>query len=72
MFFFFFKVPIDYVTVALNSIPNFEADPNTSSGKVMPHHQCTIHLNCESVDDILTAHAEGSTGAFPERYDYLK
>ncbi|KAK7602288.1 hypothetical protein V9T40_009729 [Parthenolecanium corni] len=59
--------PVTKINVALNNILNFEADPNTSPGQLMPHHQCTIHLNCESVDDILSAHAEGSAGVFPKR-----
>ena len=40
--------PVCKINVAVNKIPNFLANPNTSPGSVEPHHRCTIHLNCEN------------------------
>ena len=38
------------INVAVDRLPNFLADPNNkeNANKVMPHHRCTIHLNCEN------------------------
>ncbi len=33
----------------------------------MPHHQCTIHLNSETVDDIHTAYLEAQNGRYSTR-----
>ena len=40
--------PVCKINVAVNKIPNFLSNPNTSPDTVMPHHRCTIHLNCEN------------------------
>ena len=36
--------------MAVNRIPNFLANPNTQNNpnEILPHHRCTIHLNCEN------------------------
>ena len=38
------------INVAVDRLPNFLADPNNEENmnEVMPHHRCTIHLNCEN------------------------
>lgn len=40
--------PVTKLNVAVNQLPNFTADPNTRGAEPMPHHRCTIHLNCEN------------------------
>ncbi|KAL2083113.1 hypothetical protein ACEWY4_020886 [Coilia grayii] len=42
--------PVTKINVAVDRLPNFLAAPNVSEGVPGPHHQCSIHLNCESVD----------------------
>lgn len=39
--------------MAVNRLPDFLAAPNTPRGQPLPHHQCSIHLNCE---DTLLVH----------------
>ena len=41
------------LSVAVNRLPDFLAAPNTPRGQPLPHHQCSIHLNCE---DTLLVH----------------
>ena len=55
-------------TVAVKEIPNFLADPNKKTGEVMPHHQATIHLNCEHSDLIHDAFLDAQQGKFSKRY----
>ena len=33
--------------MAVNRLPDFLAAPNAPGGQPLPHHQCSIHLNCE-------------------------
>ena len=56
--------PVCKINVALDKIPNFLADPNTSSDGVMPHHQATIHLNCEDSDMIEQAYNDAKSGIY--------
>ena len=37
------------INLAVNKLPNFRADLNVSEHTPMPHHQCTIHINCENM-----------------------
>ncbi|KAM6184609.1 pyridine nucleotide-disulfide oxidoreductase domain-containing protein 2 [Rhynchocyon petersi] len=39
--------PVTKINVAVDRLPNFLAVPNTRGGQPLPHHQCSIHLNCE-------------------------
>ena len=48
--------PVCKINVAVNKIPNFLANPNTSPDSVMPHHRCTIHINCEKTEMIEDAY----------------
>ncbi|KAF3842096.1 hypothetical protein F7725_024047 [Dissostichus mawsoni] len=41
--------PVTKINVAVDKLPNFLACP-TPDNKPGPHHQCSIHLNCESVE----------------------
>ena len=50
--------PVTKINVAVNQLPNFLANPCKEINQVMPHHRCTIHLNCESTDLIEKAYAE--------------
>ena len=54
-------------TVAVDKLPNFLASP-TPDGKPGPHHQCSIHLNCESVELLETAYKEAMNGRPSARY----
>ncbi|XP_065152113.1 pyridine nucleotide-disulfide oxidoreductase domain-containing protein 2 isoform X2 [Paramisgurnus dabryanus] len=54
--------PVTKINVALDKLPNFLAAPNSSDGKPGPHHQCSIHLNCESVEVLEDAYREGQLG----------
>ncbi|XP_069423582.1 pyridine nucleotide-disulfide oxidoreductase domain-containing protein 2 isoform X8 [Ovis canadensis] len=47
------KSPVTKINVAVNRLPDFLAAPNTPRGQPLPHHQCSIHLNCE---DTLLVH----------------
>ncbi|XP_061259037.1 pyridine nucleotide-disulfide oxidoreductase domain-containing protein 2 isoform X2 [Bos javanicus] len=47
------KSPVTKINVAVNRLPDFLAAPNTPGGQPLPHHQCSIHLNCE---DTLLVH----------------
>ncbi|XP_004370070.1 pyridine nucleotide-disulfide oxidoreductase domain-containing protein 2 [Trichechus manatus latirostris] len=39
--------PVTKINVAIDRLPNFLAMPNAPGGQPLPHHQCSIHLNCE-------------------------
>ena len=54
--------PVCKINVALDKIPNFLADPNESRESVMPHHQATIHLNCEESEMIEEAYNDAKRG----------
>ncbi|KAM7408732.1 hypothetical protein PAMA_002450 [Pampus argenteus] len=53
--------PVTKINVAVDKLPNFLASP-TADYKPRPHHQCSIHLNCESVDILETAYKEAMNG----------
>ncbi|XP_051507311.1 pyridine nucleotide-disulfide oxidoreductase domain-containing protein 2 [Myxocyprinus asiaticus] len=54
--------PVTKINVAVDKLPNFLAAPNSADGKPGPHHQCSIHLNCESVELLEEAYREGQQG----------
>ncbi|GFN80432.1 pyridine nucleotide-disulfide oxidoreductase domain-containing protein 2 [Plakobranchus ocellatus] len=54
--------PVTKINVAVDRLPNFIADPNTSESDPMPHHQCTIHLNCEDSSLIHDAYLDAQQG----------
>ncbi|XP_007938166.1 pyridine nucleotide-disulfide oxidoreductase domain-containing protein 2 [Orycteropus afer afer] len=39
--------PVTKINVAVDRLPNFLAAPSAPGGQPLPHHQCSIHLNCE-------------------------
>uniref|UniRef100_A0A3B4B966 Pyridine nucleotide-disulfide oxidoreductase domain-containing protein 2 n=1 Tax=Periophthalmus magnuspinnatus TaxID=409849 RepID=A0A3B4B966_9GOBI len=53
--------PVTKINVAVDKLPNFLAAP-TPDNKPGPHHQCSIHLNCESVEVLETAYREAMHG----------
>ncbi|XP_071770277.1 pyridine nucleotide-disulfide oxidoreductase domain-containing protein 2 [Centroberyx gerrardi] len=53
--------PVTKINVAVDKLPNFLACP-TPDGKPGPHHQCSIHLNCESVEVLETAYKDAING----------
>ncbi|XP_068183413.1 pyridine nucleotide-disulfide oxidoreductase domain-containing protein 2-like [Antennarius striatus] len=53
--------PFTKINVAVDKLPNFLACP-TPDDKPGPHHQCTIHLNSDSVEVQETAYKEAVNG----------
>ncbi|XP_022052722.1 pyridine nucleotide-disulfide oxidoreductase domain-containing protein 2 [Acanthochromis polyacanthus] len=53
--------PVTKINVAVDKLPNFLAAP-TPDDKPGPHHQCSIHLNCESVEVLETAYKDALNG----------
>jgi len=56
--------PVCKINVAVNKLPNFLANPNTDDNVVMPHHKCTIHLNCEQTEMIDEAYQDATKGQY--------
>uniref|UniRef100_A0A667Y5U0 Pyridine nucleotide-disulfide oxidoreductase domain-containing protein 2 n=1 Tax=Myripristis murdjan TaxID=586833 RepID=A0A667Y5U0_9TELE len=56
-----FTSPVTKINVAVDKLPNFLAAP-TPDGKPGPHHQCSIHLNCESVAVLEAAYKDAMNG----------
>ena len=52
--------PVTKINVAVDKLPNFVADPNKENGAIMPHHRCTIHMNCENSDLLEKAYTEAA------------
>ncbi|KAE9552722.1 hypothetical protein FO519_004039 [Halicephalobus sp. NKZ332] len=52
---------------ALSELPNFSALPNSGNNIVMPHHQATIHLNCENMDVLDSAFRDYQRGSWSKR-----
>ena len=55
------------INLAVNKLPNFIADPNESENKLMPHHRCTIHINCENMKLIDDAFNEANLHNKPHK-----
>ncbi|CAF0707112.1 unnamed protein product [Brachionus calyciflorus] len=49
------------INLAVNQLPNFTADPNLRGNTPMPHHQSTIHINCENMQLIDDAYTEAKS-----------
>ncbi|KAF3827822.1 hypothetical protein GH733_001057 [Mirounga leonina] len=41
------KSPVTKINVAVDRLPDFLVAPNAPGGQPLPHHQGSIHLNCE-------------------------
>ncbi|XP_045129040.1 pyridine nucleotide-disulfide oxidoreductase domain-containing protein 2-like isoform X2 [Portunus trituberculatus] len=61
-----YSSPVCKINVALKSLPNFKADPSSTSEAVMPHHRCTIHLNCERTELLEEAYTQARLGQIPD------
>ncbi|RLV88156.1 hypothetical protein DV515_00015584, partial [Chloebia gouldiae] len=48
--------------VAVDRLPSFLAAPNARNGQPLPHHQCSIHLNCEGTQLLHQAFTEAAHG----------
>lgn len=59
--------PVCKINVAVNKLPNFLANPNTDDDCPLPHHQCTIHLNCERTEIIDEAYQAAKRGQYSRR-----
>ena len=58
--------------MALSGLPNFSQHlPNAASGSPSPHHQCTIHLNCESTQLLHDAYLPALSGRYSSRLAVL-
>ncbi|KAK7071141.1 Pyridine nucleotide-disulfide oxidoreductase domain-containing protein 2, partial [Halocaridina rubra] len=58
--------PVCKINVALKCLPNFKANPNIEPNTAMPHHRCTIHLNCEKMELLDEAYMQALQGRIPE------
>ncbi|XP_058399706.1 pyridine nucleotide-disulfide oxidoreductase domain-containing protein 2 isoform X2 [Diceros bicornis minor] len=58
--------PVTKINVAVDRLPDFLAAPNAPSGQLLPHHQCSIHLNCENTL-LLHQAFEDAMGGLPSR-----
>ncbi|XP_062614599.1 pyridine nucleotide-disulfide oxidoreductase domain-containing protein 2-like [Saccostrea cucullata] len=64
---FDFTSPVTKINVALSRLPDFTADPNVQKNEPMPHHQCTIHLNCEDTQLIHDAYLDAQLGMYSKK-----
>ncbi|KAM6391253.1 pyridine nucleotide-disulfide oxidoreductase domain-containing protein 2 isoform 1-T1 [Pluvialis apricaria] len=56
------RSPVTKINVAVDQLPSFLAAPNTRDGRPLPHHQCSIHLNCEGTHLLHQAFTEATQG----------
>ncbi|XP_058508387.1 pyridine nucleotide-disulfide oxidoreductase domain-containing protein 2 [Solea solea] len=58
--------PVTKINVAVDKLPNFLASP-TADNNPGPHHQSSIHLNCESTEVLETAYRQAMNGRPSDR-----
>uniref|UniRef100_A0A8C8BDZ4 Pyridine nucleotide-disulfide oxidoreductase domain-containing protein 2 n=1 Tax=Otus sunia TaxID=257818 RepID=A0A8C8BDZ4_9STRI len=56
------RSPVTKINVAVDRLPSFLAAPNACDGQPLPHHQCSIHLNCEGTHLLHQAFTEATHG----------
>nr|XP_060624184.1 pyridine nucleotide-disulfide oxidoreductase domain-containing protein 2 isoform X2 [Anolis sagrei ordinatus] len=56
------RSPVTKINVAVDRLPNFLAAPNSSDGHPSPHHQSSIHLNCEDIETVHQAFEDACKG----------
>ena len=56
------RLPLSPRPVAVDRLPSFLAAPNARDGRPLPHHQCSIHLNCEGTHLLHQAFTEATQG----------
>ncbi|KAJ1522832.1 hypothetical protein ONE63_001983 [Megalurothrips usitatus] len=59
--------PVTKINVAVSRLPDFRADPCSKVGQPLPHHQTTIHLNCEDMSMLDEAYACAKRGEISEK-----
>ncbi|KAE8737226.1 hypothetical protein FOCC_FOCC017312, partial [Frankliniella occidentalis] len=59
--------PVTKINVAISRLPEFRSDPCKIPGQAMPHHQATIHLNCEDMSLLDEAYDCAKRGVISER-----
>ncbi|OBS70270.1 hypothetical protein A6R68_01188, partial [Neotoma lepida] len=59
--------PVTKINVAVDRLPNFRAAPNVPRGQPQPHHQCSIHLNCEDTLILHQAFEDAKSGLPSQR-----
>ncbi|EFO92157.1 hypothetical protein CRE_11146 [Caenorhabditis remanei] len=58
--------PVTKINVAVKELPNFLAKPNHGT-EPMPHHQTTIHMNCENMQVVHDAVMDYKNGRYSRR-----
>ncbi|EYC21034.1 hypothetical protein Y032_0020g192 [Ancylostoma ceylanicum] len=58
--------PVTKINVAVRELPSFSCRPNAGASP-MPHHQTTIHLNCESMEVVDEAVRDYRSGLWSRR-----
>ncbi|KAE9415486.1 hypothetical protein Angca_002648 [Angiostrongylus cantonensis] len=58
--------PVTKINVAVAELPSFACNPN-SGKRPLPHHQTTIHMNCEDMDTIHGAFTDFMNGNWSRR-----
>uniref|UniRef100_A0A8C8R533 Pyridine nucleotide-disulfide oxidoreductase domain-containing protein 2 n=1 Tax=Pelusios castaneus TaxID=367368 RepID=A0A8C8R533_9SAUR len=56
------RSPVTKINVAVDQLPRFLAAPGAGDGRPLPHHQCSIHLNCEDTQLLHRAFEDASAG----------
>ncbi|NXG78142.1 PYRD2 protein, partial [Baryphthengus martii] len=56
------RSPVTKINVAVDQLPSFLAAPNTRDDRPLPHHQCSIHLNCEGTHLLHQAFTDATHG----------
>ncbi|KAM7072741.1 pyridine nucleotide-disulfide oxidoreductase domain-containing protein 2 [Molossus nigricans] len=56
------RSPVTKINVAVDRLPDFSAAPNAPGGQPLPHHQCSIHLNCEDTHLLQQAFEDAMDG----------
>eukprot|EP00794_Sanderia_malayensis_P003732 gene3732-4254_t len=59
-----YSSPVTKINVAVDKLPNFKAAPSNEDGTASPHHHCTIHLNCESIEEVHDAYIDAQRGMY--------
>ncbi|OXB75486.1 UNVERIFIED_CONTAM: hypothetical protein H355_016547, partial [Colinus virginianus] len=54
--------PMVLIPVAVDRLPSFLAAPSTRDNQPLPHHCCSIHLNCEGMHLLHQAYTEATHG----------
>ncbi|XP_067393116.1 pyridine nucleotide-disulfide oxidoreductase domain-containing protein 2 [Emydura macquarii macquarii] len=56
------RSPVTKINVAVDRLPSFLAAPDAGDGRPLPHHQCSIHLNCEDTHLLHRAFQDAGAG----------